>query len=295
MIGELKDDNDVLRENDNAYELALNSDGSLTEEQKEKVKRLEFSVKTRRVLAQRVGYRCSCPNCTNITIGPGDTPSSVVILGEAAHIVGAVKKADGLSPRSDTSKTEEEIRDLDNGIWLCRHHHKLVDSKTSTYTVKDLRGWKKQAEEMQARLMEQKEPDFVEKYIFPNISINKGITTGDFRNSEWCLLAYLMEYDSYEIYYRDLEYDDEGRNFFTKYQDWMSRNSIDPKISNIRFSSLPSDCIIDVREIVNKLTGLVILDNNCLQYGKEFENFYSQLYEDDNGFLEKMKSHLSIV
>lgn len=70
----LKDDYDMLNENADAYEVALNSDNLLTAEQIEKVKRLEFSAKTKKVLAQRVGYRCSCPECKNITIGPGDTP-----------------------------------------------------------------------------------------------------------------------------------------------------------------------------------------------------------------------------
>lgn len=290
----LKDDSDFLKETSNAYLDALNSDGNFTEEQKEKIKRLEFSVKTKRVLAQRVGYRCSCPDCTNITIGPGDDPYSVVVLGEAAHIIGAIQKNDGFSPRSNSTLSEEEIRSIDNGIWLCRHHHKLVDSKTSKYTATELKSWKSQAEKKQEQLMEIKEPAFVEDYVYPNIRPHKGISTSDFRNSEWCLLAYLIEYYDDHIFYRDFEYDDEGRNFFSKYQDWLSLNSIDPKITNIRFNSLGYEMANDVREIVNKLTGLVVMKNYCLDYGKEFDNFCEALFEDEKA-LEKIKNKLSKV
>lgn len=69
----------------------LDSDGKFTVKQKNEIKRLEFTNKTKRVLAQIVEYRCSCPNCKNVTIGPGDTPDSVVLLGEAAHIIGAIQ------------------------------------------------------------------------------------------------------------------------------------------------------------------------------------------------------------
>mgnify|MGYP002797131254 CR=1 FL=1 len=291
----LKDDGDFFNANQNAYESALNSDNLLNSAQIAKVKRLEFSPKTKRVLAQRVGYRCSCPKCNNITIGPGDTPSSVVILGEAAHIVGAIKQTDGLSPRADPTKSEEYIKSLDNGIWLCRHHHKLVDSKSSTYTVELLKNWKKQAEEKQDELLIQKESDFVESYIFPQIDVDKGICTSKFKNREWCLLAYLIENYDNSIFYREFETDDEGRNFFSEYQNWMSKNSIDSKISGIRFYSSHQDTKADVSDIVNKLTGLVILDNFCLNYGKAFDEFIDKLYSDDENALEKIKSKLSKV
>lgn len=291
----LKDDGDFFNANQNAYESALNSDNLLDKAQIAKVKRLEFSPKTKKVLAQRVGYRCSCPKCNNITIGPGDTPSSVVILGEAAHIVGAIKNTDGLSPRADPTKSEEYIKSLDNGIWLCRHHHKLVDSKSSTYTVALLKSWKKQAEEKQKELLIQKEPDFVESYIFPQINGDKGICTSDFKNKEWCLLAYLIETYNSHIYYRDFNMDDEGRNFLSEYQNWMSKNSIDSKISGIRFYSSYQEISSDVRDIFNNLTGLVIFDNFCLNYGKAFDEFTEMLFNDDENVLEKIKSKLSKV
>ena len=291
---EMKDDEDVLSKESNAYELALSHDGKLSDEQKEKVKRLEFSPKTKKVLAQRVGYHCSHPNCKKTTIGPGDQPGTVVVLGEAAHIVGAVKKTDGLSPRADILKTDDEIKSIDNGIWLCRHHHKLVDSKTSTYTVKELKKWKKIAEERQAKLMEIQESNFIEEYIFPNIEVDKGINTDNFRNSEWCLLAYLLDTYDKGAFYRMFQEDDDGRNFISEYQNWMSGNSIDSKVAGIRFQWRREDVISDIREIVNKLTGLIKIDNDWLDYGKEFDNFCEKLLEEKDA-LEKIKSKLSKI
>ena len=294
----LKTAEDVLDNSKNAYEIALSSSGPLTEEQKTKVGRLEFSTKTKLVLAQRVGYRCSCPECNNITIGPGDAPGSVVVLGEAAHIVGAVKSEDNLSPRADPTKTDEYIKNLDNGIWLCRHHHRLVDSKEKRYTVEELKKWKTQAEAKQEELMQQKEPIFVEKYIYPKIHTDKGIDTTRFKNKEWCLLAYLM--DAHEIggfsrvkLSRFFERDDDGHCFEDDYQSWMSDNNIDSKVSQIRFGDFFNEKQADIREIGNNLVGLVKVKSDGLYYGDAFEDFYEKLLDSDENALKKIKSKLS--
>ena len=170
----LQDDYDAMVAQ--AYEKVL---GELSKEQREEVARLEFSSKTKRVLAQRVGYHCSNPNCQVVsTIGPGDDEKSVVLLGEAAHIIGAIQS--GISPRADSTKKISEIVSLENGIWLCRNCHRLVDSKISTYTVDALRKWKSQAEARQAKLLEEQSSTFVEKYIYPSISVDKGISSDTF-------------------------------------------------------------------------------------------------------------------
>ena len=291
----LKTAEDVLNNSTNAYELALSRSGPLTEEQKVKVERLEFSTKTKLVLAQRVGYHCSCPECDNITIGPGDDLDSVVVLGEAAHIVGAVKSEDNLSPRSDPTKTDEEIASLANGIWLCRHHHRLVDSKEKRYTVDELKRWKAQAEAKQEKLMEQKEPVFVEKYIFPQIHTDKGIDTSDFENKEWCLLAYLMEaYGNIKLS-KAFEPDEDGHCFEYDYQNWMSDNAIDSKVSQIRFNAFHREKLSDLREIANNLTGLVKMNNDGLSYGKVFDEFFEILFNDDDHALEKIIKQLGKV
>lgn len=289
-------DEDFLDNSENAYEHALSASGPLTSEQKVKVGRLEFSTKTKVVLAQRVGYRCSCPDCENITIGPGDEPGSVVVLGEAAHIVGAVKSEDNLSPRADPTKTEDEIKSLENGIWLCRHHHRLVDSKEKTYTVSELKKWKAQAEAKQAELMQIKEPKFVEKYIRPQIhNTEKGIDTSKFKDKEWCLLAYLMDaYNNIKLS-RSFESDEDGHSFEFDYQSWMFDNAIDSRKSQIRFDAFHKDKLSDLMEIVNNLTGLVKMDHYGLSYGKVFDDFCEILFDSDEKALEKIKEDLSKV
>lgn len=289
----IKDDYDVFDQN--AYE---NSLGDLTEKQKEEVRRLEFSSKTKRVLASRVGYRCSNPECNNYTIGPGDDPKSVVILGEAAHIIGAIQDGkDRLSPKADSSKKPLEIIGLDNGIWLCKNCHKLIDSKTSTYTVEVLRKWKNEAEEKQAKNLESQPSPFIEEYVYPSISVNKGISTNDFENKEWCLLTYLVsKYDTTgNSSYLKFESDDEGKNFETEYQSWMSENAIDFKTCGIDFDNDWQIKKQALNKIINNLVGLVTMNNEGLDYGKKFDDFLEKLLGDDVDVCSKLIKKLSIL
>ena len=103
----------------------------------------DFTQRTKRVLADRVAWRCSFPGCRRITIGPrrGET-TNVANLGEAAHIYGASPRG----PRPNPSMSPEERKLLANGIWMCRHHARLVDSDSSEYSAGTLRQWKQTAE-----------------------------------------------------------------------------------------------------------------------------------------------------
>lgn len=107
-----------------------------------------FNNATKVILAQRVAYRCSCPGCPNITIGPHQSDSGKAMnLGEAAHIHAA-------SPggaRYLDSMTAEERSSPDNGIWLCRKHARAIDLDEQTYPAELLRFWKKTAEEKALR------------------------------------------------------------------------------------------------------------------------------------------------
>lgn len=273
-----------------AYEKVL---GELSKEQREEVARLEFSSKTKRVLAQRVGYRCSNPNCQVVsTIGPGDDEKSVVLLGEAAHIIGAIQS--GISPRADSTKKISEIVSLENGIWLCRNCHRLVDSKTSTYTVEELRKWKKEAETRQAKLLEEQPSAFVEKYIYPSISVDKGISSDTFETKEWCLLAFVISaYDKPQSlsFYPD----DQGNDFQSAYLSWMSQNAIDSKNARINFDQSWKQVHFDLRSIINNLTGLIIMNNQGLDHGAEFENFINKFFDSDDEALNKLIKALSKI
>lgn len=103
----------------------------------------DFSLKTKEILAKRVGYRCSNPACRKLTVGANDDTQSVTNIGVAAHICAASEGG----PRYDYHMTSDERKSIENGIWLCQSCAKLIDSDVLRYTVEKLRQWKKQAEE----------------------------------------------------------------------------------------------------------------------------------------------------
>jgi len=77
----------------------------------------DFDAKTKEMLARRVGYRCSNPDCRKLTSGPQEDPTKAVSIGVAAHITAASEGG----PRYDDSLSLEERSSVDNGIWLCQN------------------------------------------------------------------------------------------------------------------------------------------------------------------------------
>ena len=108
-------------------------------------RRDEFSAPTKRALAARAGHVCSFKGCPRHTSGPSaEAGDASVNLGEACHIRAA---SPGVGARRyDPTMTHEERRSIDNGIWMCRTHAKLIDSDEATYTVERLHQWKREAE-----------------------------------------------------------------------------------------------------------------------------------------------------
>lgn len=106
-------------------------------------KRDDFTAATKELLAKRVCYRCSNPDCGKSTIGPSSEDGKTVNIGVAAHI----KAAAFGGPRYDIRMTPEERSAADNGIWLCQSCSKLIDSDKKKYTVGLLHHWKSSAEE----------------------------------------------------------------------------------------------------------------------------------------------------
>ncbi len=113
----------------------------------------EFKKPVRDLLARRVGYRCSNPNCRILTVGPGDRADGSIDIGVAAHITAAAKGGKRYDP--DLSKSERSAPE--NGIWLCQVHAKHVDDAPERYSVDILRAWKRHSEE--AALLEIEELD----------------------------------------------------------------------------------------------------------------------------------------
>lgn len=99
----------------------------------------EFTHRTRQILAQRVGCRCSVPWCRRLTTGPDlEEPGSRASVGRASHIRAAASGG----PRYDQHQTPDERRAPENGIWLCAIHADLVDSSECLYPAETLELWK---------------------------------------------------------------------------------------------------------------------------------------------------------
>ena len=88
-------------------------------------RRIEFSQKTRDLVAGRAAFRCSFPSCGRVTIGPTSDPTAVANTGQAAHIYSAA--VSGKGPRGNRGLSEGALKSVQNAIWLCGHHASLVD------------------------------------------------------------------------------------------------------------------------------------------------------------------------
>lgn len=104
----------------------------------------DFSLPTKELLANRVGRKCSNPNCRKLTCGANDDPQKFTNIGVASHICAAAKGG----PRYDESMTPEERKSFENGIWLCQSCSKLIDTDTIRYSKQVLLSWKRIAEEL---------------------------------------------------------------------------------------------------------------------------------------------------
>jgi hypothetical protein len=100
----------------------------------------DFSEGVKRVLAERVGYRCSHPECGALTSGPHTEPGKRVSVGVAAHITAAA----GGGPRYNPNLTPEERKAPENGMWM---YGTLVDRDHVRFPESMLREWKARAED----------------------------------------------------------------------------------------------------------------------------------------------------
>lgn len=104
----------------------------------------DFSQRTKDLLANRVGWKCSNPNCRKATRGAGTEKEDIINIGVASHITAASKGG----PRYDENMTAQERISAENGIWLCQSCSKLIDSDVNRYTISKLKKWKEISEQM---------------------------------------------------------------------------------------------------------------------------------------------------
>jgi hypothetical protein len=105
----------------------------------------KFDYAVRKALAERAGYVCSYPGCDVPTIGPSEENSEKSNkTGMACHIAAA--SSGKPSRRYISTMTAEERRSIDNGIWMCYTHGKLIDGDEVTFTIPVLKKWRELAE-----------------------------------------------------------------------------------------------------------------------------------------------------
>jgi hypothetical protein len=102
----------------------------------------DFSQKTKDILARRVRFVCSNPECRRSTSGPGEEPDKAVNIGVAAHITAASEGG----PRYDPFMSANDRSSIENGIWLCQNCAHLIDADPEKYSTETLYRWKNQAE-----------------------------------------------------------------------------------------------------------------------------------------------------
>jgi hypothetical protein len=107
----------------------------------------EFNERTIRILQERVGNRCSNPNCRVPTSGPHREPNKALRIGRAAHITAAASGG----PRFDPTLTASQRSDAANGIWLCGACADLVDKDEEQFPVAMMQQWKREAEAAASR------------------------------------------------------------------------------------------------------------------------------------------------
>lgn len=123
----------------------------------------DFSKATIDILAKRVGYLCSNPDCRKHTIGPNENPEKSTTIGIAAHITAA--SPDG--PRYNVMFSPAQRTHIDNGIWLCSNCATLIDKDEEKFNVELLEQWKKDAEnELLDHLLGKRQKTFDKKTPF---------------------------------------------------------------------------------------------------------------------------------
>lgn len=102
----------------------------------------DFNQKTKDILARRVCFVCSNPECRKRTSGPGEQPDKAVNIGVAVHITAASVGG----PRYDPFMSADERSSAENGIWLCQNCAHLIDADPVKYPVELLYRWKRDTE-----------------------------------------------------------------------------------------------------------------------------------------------------
>lgn len=111
---------------------------------------MAVSQTTARLLGLKSGNVCAKTGCNQQLTEPATALDPEVIIGQIAHIVS--QSDDG--PRADPTMPQDERDAPENLVLLCREHHVVADRQENTYTIEEMRRWKREHEAAVARQME---------------------------------------------------------------------------------------------------------------------------------------------
>ncbi len=104
----------------------------------------DFNREVISALSERVAHTCSFPGCANSTVGPSEESAKAVNkTGMACHIYAA---SNGPSARRVASDQTIDLTSIENGIWMCYKHGKIIDGDESRYKPDTLKSWRAIAE-----------------------------------------------------------------------------------------------------------------------------------------------------
>lgn len=263
----------------------------------------DFTKSTIDILAKRVGYLCSNPDCMKHTIGPNDVVDKATSIGIAAHITAA--SAGG--PRYDLSMTEAERKHINNGIWLCSNCATLIDKDEMAFPLDKLKEWKDFSESKMKDAILGKAEKNVDAILKPFIEadliwshggrLNRGYSAKNYEkfgghiipfggkpiiywDLDWNFSFVLHNNSRYPAY--NIKLEQLGDNRFSYLPDLPKINNI-PPYSNIDLNTKFVDFIEGTTEEADKLLNCGIpIQLNGLQI--------RMTYQDDD-----RKEHISIL
>jgi len=96
----------------------------------------DFPERITRLAVECAGFKCSVPFCRKGTVGPGATPDASAKTGTACHIYSAFENG----PRGSGGLSREERQSIENAIWCCASHGRLIDTNQGGSPAQALEG-----------------------------------------------------------------------------------------------------------------------------------------------------------
>lgn len=230
----------------------------------------DFTLKTKILLAERVSHFCSNPDCRVVTKGARFDTKKNIGVGVAAHISAAAIGG----PRYDPSLTEEQRKDIKNGIWLCQTCSRLIDVDIEKYSIYFLNSWKKKAESYSN--------NNVGKKLYDESSFNREVTK---RTMEYVLNDDLEHIDNFaleaiNLKERDLEKLDPRFKVSTSVINGVVKNTIEPAFEPVILSMGVVDSC-DAAKFSDSITRL-------MTEGKSVKMKASQIIIQDSPLFDKI-------